>query len=225
VSAVVALGALEDKRAVQPLIAMLKDEKDFIRSTAVIALGRVGSRQAVKPLIDALNSEAENVRRSAAFALGDLGDIRALPGLERLAENDPDAHVREYAIASLDSLAWSFADAGVHLEKAESIARKTLLNEPNNATFHDTLGWVLYKRGEYREAVAALEKAVALGDYLASAHYHLGLTYVKTDNLEKALDAFETACSLDKSYQETAKTDSALDGIRNNLEFQRLVSQ
>jgi HEAT repeat protein len=61
----VALGAL----AMEPLIAALKDENEYVREAAAEALGKIGDPRAVEPLIDALQDKEWFVRRTAAEAL------------------------------------------------------------------------------------------------------------------------------------------------------------
>jgi HEAT repeat protein len=75
-----ALGELGDRRAVEPLIAILKDEdRSYVHRAAARALGPLGDRRAVDPLIRILDS----CTTQAAAALGELGDARAIPPLMR----------------------------------------------------------------------------------------------------------------------------------------------
>ena len=46
-----ALGSIADTRAVEPLIAALKDREEFVADEAATALGKLGDRRAVEPLI------------------------------------------------------------------------------------------------------------------------------------------------------------------------------
>lgn len=64
-----ALGEIGDARAVEPLIAALKDEDKTMRNVSVIALGRIGDAQAVQPLIAALEDTDKSLRSAAARAL------------------------------------------------------------------------------------------------------------------------------------------------------------
>ena len=61
----VALGAL----AMEPLIAALKDENEYVREAAARTLGEIKDPRAVQPLIDALQDKKWFVRRTAAEAL------------------------------------------------------------------------------------------------------------------------------------------------------------
>jgi HEAT repeat protein len=65
-----ALGDMNDPHAVEPLIAVLKNDKHvYVLATTAWALGELKDRRAVKPLIDAMGHEVRDVRRNAAWAL------------------------------------------------------------------------------------------------------------------------------------------------------------
>jgi hypothetical protein len=72
-SAARALGKLGDKRALEPLVAVLGDEYAYVRWTAAQALGELGDKRALEPLVTALRDEDEHMRWAAAQALTALG--------------------------------------------------------------------------------------------------------------------------------------------------------
>ena len=74
--AVEALSKIGDTRAVEPLIAALKDGHMDVRGAAAKALGKIGDARAVEPLVTSLRDEITNVRGAAAEALGKIGDPR-----------------------------------------------------------------------------------------------------------------------------------------------------
>ncbi|MFB0546962.1 MAG: HEAT repeat domain-containing protein, partial [Anaerolineae bacterium] len=90
-AAALALGELEDARAVEPLIARLGDEDGDVRWAAAEALGKIGDARAVEPLIARLADEKWDVRLAAALALGKIGEPCAVEPLRaRLAHEDSD---------------------------------------------------------------------------------------------------------------------------------------
>ncbi len=95
-----ALGKIGDSRAVAPLIAVLKDKN--LRKDAVEALGKIGG-PAVDPLIAALKDEDRHVRRAAAEALGKIGDPRAVEPLNASLEDKAD-YVRVIAAEALGKI-------------------------------------------------------------------------------------------------------------------------
>ena len=75
------LGRIGDARAVEPLIASLRDYDSEVRYTAAFSLGEIGDARAVEPLIAALRDSDLKVRRVAAHSLGKIGDARAVEPL------------------------------------------------------------------------------------------------------------------------------------------------
>jgi tetratricopeptide (TPR) repeat protein len=74
--------------------------------------------------------------------------------LEQVVALDP-----QNAPANND-LGYTWADAGKNLARAEEMIRLAVDAEPDNQSFLDSLGWVLYKRGKFAEALVYFEKAI-----------------------------------------------------------------
>ncbi|MBW1752898.1 MAG: HEAT repeat domain-containing protein [Deltaproteobacteria bacterium] len=95
------LESTEDKRAVEPLISILKrDDNPSVRECTARALGRIGDPRAVEPLIAVLNDKNVITRGNAAEALGMLGDPRAVASMVA-ALKDEDRYVRRNAVKAL----------------------------------------------------------------------------------------------------------------------------
>ena len=94
------LGHLKDSRAVEPLIAALKDADKDVRAAAADGLGELNDRRATEPLIAALRDVDADVRWNAASALGQLNDSRAVEPL-LAALKDADQRVRQSAVWAL----------------------------------------------------------------------------------------------------------------------------
>jgi tetratricopeptide (TPR) repeat protein len=60
-----------------------------------------------------------------------------------------------------NGLGFEWADEGKNLPQAETLIRIALAQEPDNIRFLDSLGWVLYKRGDMESARICLEQSVA----------------------------------------------------------------
>ncbi|HTL70974.1 MAG TPA: HEAT repeat domain-containing protein [Candidatus Eisenbacteria bacterium] len=67
------LGFYADVRAVDPLLAALKDPDGMVRAFAAASLGRLGDKKAVEPLRTLIGDPDETARRYAADALKALG--------------------------------------------------------------------------------------------------------------------------------------------------------
>lgn len=97
------LGFIGDKRAVDPLIHLLKYEGQNPKYAAVFSLGRLGDRKAVLPLIEILNDPDACVRIETCRALGELNDERALAPLNEIL-NDSYSSVRESASEAIKKI-------------------------------------------------------------------------------------------------------------------------
>jgi tetratricopeptide (TPR) repeat protein len=74
------------------------------------------------------------------------------------------------------------------LPKAYEVARKARELLPNDPSTADTLGWILYKRGEYTWALSLLQES-ANSDRLSDnpeVQFHLGMTYYMINDEARA---------------------------------------
>jgi len=71
------LGQFRDTRAVDALIAALKDGEVAVRAAAARALGKIGDKRAVEPLIEAYQEQSYESFVDTLWALGDIGGTRA----------------------------------------------------------------------------------------------------------------------------------------------------
>ncbi len=101
------LGGFKERKAVEPLIAVLenRDEMKSIRAAAAFSLGALKDERASAPLLAALEDENAEIRLQAAAALGKLKDAKAVSKLITMVENplETDA-VRNTAVAVLGNI-------------------------------------------------------------------------------------------------------------------------
>ncbi len=94
------LGKLGDKRAVGPLMQLLKHDHEYIRAVAAEALGKLGDRRVLGPLSIAAKDSFSVVRKSAIEAIGNFRSPDMVP-LLLSALKDPSPDVRKNAVAAL----------------------------------------------------------------------------------------------------------------------------
>jgi tetratricopeptide (TPR) repeat protein len=99
-------------------------------------------------------------QRDAAVA-----EMRALLALEP-----------EHAEA-LNFVGYALAEQGVRLDEAEQLVRRALELRPRSGHVLDSLGWVLFRRGDAARAVEILERADALAGPEPTILEHLGDAY------------------------------------------------
>ncbi len=77
----------------------------------------------------------------------------------------------------LNYLGYSWADQGIHLDKALEMIEKAHKLRPEDGYIADSLGWVYYQMGRYKDAVVPMEKAVHFLSYDPTINDHLGNVY------------------------------------------------
>jgi len=115
-------------------------------------------------------------------------------------------------ILLLNNYAYSLADRGIELDRALSMVKKAIAEEPENSSYLDTIGWVYFKLGEYSMAVEYIEKAIELDENNATLLDHLGDAYFKMERKDKARELWQTAFELDSSNTDIKlKIEKGLD--------------
>jgi tetratricopeptide (TPR) repeat protein len=102
---------------------------------------------------------------------------------------------------SLNALGYTLADRTDEYREAEKLIRKALEYDPDSPAIIDSLGWVLFKQGEYEAALAELQRAYEkLDDHEVAAH--IVEVLVALERRDEALEMLEDA--------ESRHTDSEL---------------
>jgi HEAT repeat protein len=91
-----ALASLGDARAVEPLLAALKDDSRELRAAAAVALSTFKEERVIDAVAACLHDGNEEVRLGAARGLLQMGD-RARKLVEQAAAEDPSPEVRDSA--------------------------------------------------------------------------------------------------------------------------------
>ena len=163
--------------------------------------------------------ESEPWTKQAKFSLSavyvQLGDFkRGEDILEKfLAENPDDIGVN-------NDLGYLYADQGKNLEKARKMIQKAVDAEPENAAYLDSLGWVLFKLGKYKEAIGWLNKATDLetGND-ATIWEHLGDCYNAIKDAGEAKKAWNKALELVK--EDTHPDEELIKRVDEKLKTQK----
>ncbi|MCE9560903.1 MAG: tetratricopeptide repeat protein [Planctomycetes bacterium] len=147
--------------------------------------------------------------------------------LRAILESDPD-----HAPAAND-LGFHLADQGRSLPEAEQLVRHAISvdkldrrksgdAEPENAAYLDSLGWVLFRRGQLAEARTELERAAALHvgasdpvvwDHLGDVLFRLGEKAKSKAAWEKAVKLYEE----DGRVGSRGRRDGRLDEVKRKL--------
>ena len=94
-----------------------------------------------------------------------------------------------------------------NLDKARSMCERLMKLQPDNPTYLDTYGWVLYVSEAYKEAKKYLKRAVELDDTDGTVLEHYGDVLFRLGEVEEAVIQWERA----------SRTDEASDQIEQKI--------
>ena len=86
------------------------------------------------------------------------------------------------------------------LRLAEALAYTAVTLNPDVAAYHDTLGWVLSRRGQVNKAMKTLERAIDLQSDAVEPHYHLAQVALKANKRKKAAKAIRNVFKLNPAF-------------------------
>ncbi len=137
--------------------------------------------------------ETYNILGTAYMKLGRLQDSqRAYEKAIHLAPKYGEAY---------SNLARLYADGYQQkLELAETLAYTAVALNPDVAAYHDTLGWILAKRGQVNRAMKTLERSINLHSDAVESHYHLAQVALKANERQKAIKSIREVLKLNPAY-------------------------
>lgn len=94
---------------------------------------------------------------------------------------------------ALNFLGYNYAEQNRKLEEAESLVQRALAEDKNNGYYLDSLGWIYYKRGQYKDALVQIKKAVDATKTDAVILEHLAIVQFKLAQNAKALETARLA--------------------------------
>lgn len=167
-------------------------------------------------------------------APGDLVDARyLLSGVYSAWKKSEASEAQLQEILKLDptnatannDLGYLWADQNKNLKDAEEMIRKAIeldrqhrkagTDDHDNAAYVDSLGWVLFRRGDLPGACREMERAVALPDGDEPTLWdHLGDIYARMGRLVQAQSAYERAIHLFEEERVRPKDERYRDTLR-----------
>jgi tetratricopeptide (TPR) repeat protein len=95
---------------------------------------------------------------------------------------------------NLASMLTTHRDDAESLERAFNVARR--LRGTDVPAFQDTYGWIMYRRGDFNQALVNLEPAAEAMASDPIVQYHLGMTYLAVQRNNEALEQFKRVVAL-----------------------------
>jgi tetratricopeptide (TPR) repeat protein len=196
----------ENRLAVEQLVMLYAEQKRLPDATRVLDAARASAGNDVDSLyhIGALYTRIGQKETTEQV-------------LQQIVQIDP-----HHAPASND-LGYGWAEQGKNLVRAEALVRVAVQNEPDNSSFLDSLGWVLYKRGQFTKAREQLELAVNDASFPDPVVLdHLGDTLYRLDKKSEATAQWKRA---QERMGKTGGDDDRDDLKQLRLQLQQKIKQ
>jgi tetratricopeptide (TPR) repeat protein len=158
------------------------------------------------------NLEARIHLASLLQQLGRVDEARA--SLLEMVKTTPDFAPAYNNLAYLESLIGGNLDLALeHARKARSLA-------PADPSIADTLGWIEWQRGNFRQALPLIgEAAVRMAEF-ATVHYHLAMAHYMMGQSSEAISALEKALATPGAFPEKDEATAALAILRDGGQWE-----
>ena len=132
----------------------------------------------------------------------------AIAAYEGLLKRDAD-----FAIGAnnLAMLLVTYRSDQSSLDRARALTER--FASSRNATFLDTRGWVLYKRGDYADALNVLQKSVDKAPEAPELLYHLAMAQLKSGTRDSARHSLERALNSKAAFSDSDAAKQALANL------------
>ena len=218
--AYVLLGLLQRARnhpddAVKNFMAAIeKQPKDSAgyRALADFYLSQNNIDAAMRTVRDGLKEQPESITLHMALAAileRRLDYEGAISEYEYVLTQQPGSMIAANNLASLLS---DHRSDKASLEQAKSLASSLQLSQMPQ--FKDTVGWVDYRRGDFKAAAPLLEEAAAALPNAALIHYHLGMSYLALGQNGGALKELQAALAESPDSELAEKIKRELNKLR-----------
>lgn len=166
----------------------------------------------------------------ARMTLGEIYEkqkdpLKARDAYEKILASNPEF------VPALNNLAYLYADKLNEIDKAYDLAQKArgLRSEPATT---DTLGWVLYKKGDYQQALALFQESAGNLAQNPDAQFHLGMASYMMGQGEVAQAAFQQALKAgadftgkEEAQRRLALLDDASSVALSNEQLESILKQ
>lgn len=142
-----------------------------------------------------LGLDPETLRAGLFFQLGEAYE-RTRRYDEAAEQFQAVLEIQPENSTAMNYLGYMWADNGENLQEALELVRRAVALEPNNGAYADSLGWALFRLGEFEEARRHLERANQLAPEDSTILEHLGDVYVALGETGRAREAYEHALAI-----------------------------
>jgi tetratricopeptide (TPR) repeat protein len=154
-------------------------------------------QQAAIDRLNGLNAKTNNA--NAYLQLGVIYDAmkdypKARDAYEKAIDLKPNFS------PALNNLSYLYSEHLPDTDKGYALAEKARQLSPGDPSTADTLGWLVYKKGDYARARALLEESAGKMPNAPEVQFHLGMTRYMLGDEELARRALQTAVSSTEQF-------------------------
>jgi len=186
---------------------------DDLYRRAQDAVGRGEMQAARGQLAEALRIDENHAEAHTllGYTLGQQGDLAAgLAHLERAVKLRPESADARY---SLGVALWYSGSR----DRALTELRESVRLDPAAGGSHAFLGAAMRERGDWPAARASLQRAIAVLPPTAAVYIDLGIIYLRSGELDKAVGPLAAGLNLPAPWVPTPDWQNAIDGLRQAL--------
>ncbi len=157
--------------------------------------------KAIDPLERAISSRQNDMNALSTLAL--IYDaLKRWTDSDRIYEEALKLEPNNHLI--MNNYSYSLSVRGEQLPRALEMSKKAVEQQPKNASYLDTMGWIYFRLGKFDDAKNYIIQAVDAGNASAEVNEHLGDVYYRLNDSQKAVEYWKKAVELD-SKRESAK--------------------
>jgi len=149
------------------------------------------------------------------FQLGIIYDEYGKPDIaeekmQKVIDINPDNPL------ALNYIGYTWAEKAINIDKAEQMIKKALGLRPNDGFIVDSLGWIYYQKGRYKDAMKELQRALKLAGDDPIIFEHIGDTYFKLGKPEKAVELYTHALTMKMKDKDFVRIKDKLGILKKN---------
>lgn len=114
-------------------------------------------------------------------------------------------------VLALNNLAVIYSERLDQIDKALDLAKRARAAVPNNPIFADTLGWVMFKKADYRNALPLLEESAAKLTDNPEVQYHLAMVNYMLGDEAAAKTALQKVVQPPVTFAQKEEAQQRLD--------------
>jgi len=202
----------DTNQAESTLLKAIELEPDSQLAYLMLAQLYTGDNQNQKAITDLQAALAKNPKDASALLL-----MAMTYSAEKDYKNASDAYEKLLVLApkngiALNNLAYLYAENLGQLDKGYQLARQARDVAPTDPSVADTLGWILYQKGQYSSALNLLRESAASRELQAvpDVQYHVGMTYYMMGDEANARTALQQTLKLNGDFPEKEECNQCL---------------